>query len=141
MNDITLLIVDDEHDFVRTMEKRLSKRGMEVLVAHSGSEALEQLEAFPVDVVALDVKMPGMNGIETLKAIRKRHPLVEVIMLTGHANMSVAVEGMQLGAFHYLMKPADINELLFKIEDAFKHKVLQEEQEKQDSSPAEDSVM
>mgnify|MGYP000386250722 CR=1 FL=1 len=127
MRPVNLLIVDDEPDFVRTMEKRLSRRSMNVVTAVSGAEALKLLDNFSADVVVLDVKMPEMDGIQTLKAIRRRHPLIEVIMLTGHASMDAAVEGMQQGAFHYLMKPAEINELVFKIEDAFKRKTLREE--------------
>jgi DNA-binding NtrC family response regulator len=132
MQPVNLLMVDDEQDFLRTMEKRLSRRGMNVATAGSGAEALDRLEQFSADVVVLDVKMPGMDGIETLKAIRQKHPLTEVIMLTGHASMNVAVEGMQLGAFHYLMKPAEINELVFKIEDAHKRKMLREKQVRED---------
>jgi DNA-binding NtrC family response regulator len=92
----------------------------------SGEEALTTLKNNPVDVVVLDVKMPGMDGIETLKQIKKIRPLVEVIMLTGHANMEVAIEGMELGAFDYLMKPMEIDELLYKLQDAFKKKQLHE---------------
>ena len=79
----------------------------------------------PVDVVVLDVRMPGMDGIETLRELKKRHPLVEVIMLTGHASLEVAIEGMELGAFDYLMKPIDIDELLYKLEDAYKKRTIQ----------------
>jgi DNA-binding NtrC family response regulator len=75
----------------------------------------------------LDVKMPGMDGIETLRELKKIRPLVEVIMLTGHANMEVAITGMELGAFDYLMKPMDIDELLYKLQDAYKKKSLQEQ--------------
>jgi DNA-binding NtrC family response regulator len=79
----------------------------------------------PVDVIVLDVRMPGMDGIQTLREIKKRYPLVEVIMLTGHASLEVAIEGMELGAFDYLMKPVDIDELLYKIQDAYKKKLIQ----------------
>ena len=77
-------------------------------------------------MVILDVRMPGMDGIETLQAIKSRHPLVEVIMLTGHASMEAAIEGMEKGAFDYLMKPMDMDELLYKAEDAFKKKSIHE---------------
>ena len=97
-----VLLVDDEVPFVETMTKRLSKRQLTVIAAYSGREALEKLEKNAVDVVILDVKMPGMDGIETLKEIKGAHPLVEVIMLTGHATVETAVEGMRLGAFDYL---------------------------------------
>ena len=113
-----LLLVDDEVPFVETMTKRLSKRQLVVLPAYSGREALEKLGKNAVDVVILDVKMPGMDGIETLREIKKAHPLVEVIMLTGHATVETAVEGMRLGAFDYLMKPCEIDELLAKVDEA-----------------------
>ena len=113
-----VLLVDDEVPFVETMTKRLSKRQLVVLPAYSGREALEKLGKNAVDVVILDVKMPGMDGIETLREIKKAHPLVEVIMLTGHATVETAVEGMRLGAFDYLMKPCEIDELLVKVDEA-----------------------
>ncbi len=113
-----VLLVDDEVPFVETMTKRLSKRQLMVLSAYSGREALEKLEKNAVDVVILDVKMPGMDGIETLREIKKAYPLVEVIMLTGHATIETAVEGMRLGAFDYLMKPCEIEELLAKVDEA-----------------------
>lgn len=113
-----VLLVDDEVPFVETMTKRLSKRQLMVLPAYSGREALEKLEKNAVDVVILDVKMPGMDGIETLREIKKGHPLVEVIMLTGHATIETAVEGMRLGAFDYLMKPCEIEELVAKVDEA-----------------------
>ena len=114
-----VLLVDDEVPFVETMTKRLSRRQLMVLPAYSGREALEKLKKNAVDVVILDVKMPGMDGIETLREIKKAHPLVEVIMLTGHATVETAVEGMRLGAFDYLMKPCEIDELLAKVDVSF----------------------
>jgi DNA-binding NtrC family response regulator len=122
-----VLLVDDEVPFVETMTKRLSKRQLMVLSAYSGREALEKLEKNAVDVVILDVKMPGMDGIETLREVKKAHPLVEVIMLTGHATVETAVEGMRLGAFDYLMKPCEIEELLTKVGEA-KEKKSEHEQ-------------
>jgi DNA-binding NtrC family response regulator len=92
----------------------------------SGEEAMDVLNRRPVDVMVLDVRMPGLDGIQVLKRIKEQRPLVEVIMLTGHADMDVAVQGMELGAFDYLMKPMDIDELLYKIQDAYKKKCLQE---------------
>jgi len=80
--------------------------------------------------VVLDVRMQGMDGIQTLAEIKKIRPAIEVIMLTGHANLDVAVEGMDLGAFDYLMKPTDVDELLYKLEDAFKRKIIKERQTK-----------
>ena len=122
-----VLLVDDEVPFVETMTKRLSKRELMVLPAYSGREALEKLEKNGVDVVILDVKMPGMDGIETLREIKRTHPLVEVIMLTGHATVETAVEGMRLGAFDYLMKPCEIEELLAKVDEAKEKKSKHEQ--------------
>jgi len=122
----SVLLVDDEVEFVATVAKRLKRRGLEVGTAHSGEEALEQIEVGAPDVVILDVKMPGLSGIETLKRIRQENPLVEVIMLTGHASVDVAIEGMEMGAFDYLMKPVGIDELIYKIQDAFRKKSIQE---------------
>jgi len=121
----SVLLVDDELEFLETLVKRLKKRNLSVQGAKSGEEALKVLETEPVDVVVLDVKMPGMDGIDTLREIKKLYPLVEVIMLTGHASMEVAIEGMQIGAFDYLMKPMDIDELLYKLQDAYQRKSLQ----------------
>ena len=121
-----VLLVDDEVDFVETVAKRLRLRGLEVEGVHDGDAALESLSANPPDVVVLDVRMPGLSGVDALRAIKAAEPLVEVIMLTGHASVDVAIEGMELGAFDYLMKPAGLDELLYKIQDAFKNKALQE---------------
>lgn len=122
----SVLLVDDEIEFLETLLKRLKKRNLDVRGVKSGEEALELLKEKPVDVIVLDVKMPGIGGIQTLREIKKISPLSEVIMLTGHANMEVAVEGMELGAFDYLMKPMNIDELLYKLQDAYKKKSLHE---------------
>jgi DNA-binding NtrC family response regulator len=121
-----VLIVDDEVEFLDTLIKRLRRRKLSVRAAHSGEEALKRLDEAPVDVVVLDVKMPGMGGIGALREIKSRHPLVEVIMLTGHASVEAAIEGMELGAFDYLMKPLELDELLYKIQDAHGRKSIQE---------------
>ena len=114
-----VMLVDDEVPFVETMTKRLAKRDLKVLTSFSGEEALEILDINrDTDVVILDVKMPGMNGIETLEKIRKQFPLIEVIMLTGHGTVEVAIEGMRLGAFDFLMKPCEIEQLMAKVEEA-----------------------
>lgn len=124
MQPMRVLLVDDETDFVETLAKRLGKRGIAVLCASRGVQALEVLAANPLDVVVLDVKMPGLDGLEVLRRIKAGHPQVEVIMLTGHADMDAAIRGMELGAFDYLMKPTSIEELLYKLEDAHKKKLL-----------------
>ena len=123
---MTVLFVDDEPDFLQTLLKRMRKRDVNAAGVGSGEEALVHLAQFPADVVVLDVRMPGMGGIETLRAIKKKTPLTEVVMLTGHASLEVAREGMENGAFDYLMKPVDIDDLLYKIQDAFQKKTIQE---------------
>jgi len=123
----SVLLVDDEVPFVDTMTKRLSKRNLTILKAFSGVEALEVLRRKRVDVVILDVKMPGVDGIATLREIKREFPLVEVIMLTGHATIETGIEGMRLGAFDYLMKPCDIEVLLAKVQEAKTKKAAHEE--------------
>ena len=127
MDTFNVLLVDDEVEFLETLVKRLNRRNLTVSGVNSGEKAIEALAQTPVDIVVLDVKMPGMDGLTTLKEIKKRFPLIEVIMLTGHASMEVAIEGMEQGAFDYLMKPMDIDELLYKLQDAYKKKTLHEE--------------
>ena len=117
----SVLLVDDEVAFVETLVKRLTKRDVKVASAHSGPAALEKLAASGptgIDVVILDVKMPDMDGIEALARIKEEHPLIEVIMLTGHATVESAIEGMKRGAFDYLMKPCEIDVLLAKLNEA-----------------------
>ena len=121
MIEPSVLVVDDEVAFVDGLSRRLDKRGVKVSAAYSGQEAVDHLTsggATNTDVVILDVKMPGMDGLETLMVIKKRHPLVEVIMLTGHATVESAIEGMKRGAYDYLMKPCDIDQLMNKINQA-----------------------
>uniref|UniRef100_A0A7C4RU53 Response regulator n=1 Tax=Desulfatirhabdium butyrativorans TaxID=340467 RepID=A0A7C4RU53_9BACT len=128
MSIATILLVDDEVPFVETMTKRLIKRDFQVQTAFSGQAGLDVLQKnHDVEVVILDVKMPGMDGIETLKQIKSKHPLVEVIMLTGHATVESAIDGMKLGAFDYLMKPCDMDQLIAKVMEAAKRKRDQEE--------------
>jgi DNA-binding NtrC family response regulator len=133
VDSFRVLLVDDEKDFLETLVKRLRKRKLDAFGASGGLEAIRIVSDDPVDVVVLDVKMPDMNGIETLKQIKKVRPSAEVIMLTGHADMEVAIQGMELGAFDYLMKPADIDELLYKIQDAYKKKACMEDTRKPSS--------
>ncbi len=117
--DARVLLVDDEAPFVQALSRRLDKRGYVVLTASDGLEALDSLEKNPnIDVVVLDVKMPGMDGLEALKAIKKKYPLVEVIMLTGHATFESGVAGMKLGALDYMMKPCDLEMLGRRIDEA-----------------------
>jgi DNA-binding NtrC family response regulator len=127
MEKMKMMLVDDEERFLETTKKLLERKGYQVATALSGSEALDKLQKENIQVVILDVKMPGMDGMTTLKAIKNRHPLVEVIMLTGHATVESAVEGLKSGAADYLIKPTDIEDLIRKAEDAYaKRQVLEE---------------
>ena len=114
----SILLIDDEKQFVVTMAKRLRKRGFLVTEAGGGLEGLRILEGGPVDVVVLDVGMPDMDGIQVLREIKMRFPQVQVLMLTGHADMEVAISGMAMGAFDYLMKPVELDVLVGKIREA-----------------------
>jgi len=122
-----VLLVDDEKDFVEMLGLRLEEVGENVTPAHSGQECLQVLEKKEIDVVILDILMPGMDGIATLKEIKRRFPLVEVIMLTGHGTTESAVKGLKLGAYDYLLKPAHFGELTVKLESARKRKDEQAE--------------
>ena len=121
MNELSVLLVDDEEGFVEALARRLDRRGFRVATATSGRAALDFLSeegATRTDVVVLDVKMPGMDGLEALCALKEEHPLIEVIMLTGHATVESAIEGMKQGAFDYLMKPCDMDTLVAKLDQA-----------------------
>lgn len=122
-----ILLVDDEKEFAEALSERLVMRDFEVTLALSGEEAIEKVEAHPYDLAILDVSMPGMGGVETLREIKKRKPLMEVIMLTGHATVPTAIDGLKLGAFDYLTKPCETDDLVLKIQDAYKRKVKHEE--------------
>lgn len=119
-----VLFVDDEVEFLQLMEKRLSRRGMEVSTAPDGQSALDMLDAVLAEggemfkVVVMDVRMPGMDGLETLRRMKAKAPELPVILLTGHACMGVAVQGMDLGAYDYMLKPVSISELIIKMEEA-----------------------
>ncbi len=119
-----ILLVDDEKTMVKYLSKQLAKKGFDIHVAYSGRAALEQITETDFDVVLLDVLMPEMDGIETLKEIKKMKPTIEVIMLTGHASVEVGIEGMKSGAFNYIMKPFDPNELVTEINLACEHRFL-----------------
>lgn len=118
MQKIKLLVVDDEQRFLSTTEKILTRQEFEVLTAESGKAALALLKDNDVQVVILDVKMPEMDGIETLQKIRQIYPHLPVIMLTGHATVPSAVEAMQTGATDYLMKPVAMAQLISKAREA-----------------------
>ena len=123
-----IMIVDDEVPFVETVVKRLGKRNIETLAAFSAEEGLEKLKTHQnLEVIVLDIKMPGMDGIAALKEIKRLVPLVEVIMLTGHATIELAIDALKLGALDFLMKPVDIEKLVLKIQEAADRKQQQEE--------------
>lgn len=126
MEGIRMLLVDDEDDFRITLANRLKLRKIDITDAASGSEAIELVKQKPFDVAVIDVKMPGIDGIETLAEIKKIDPSIEVIMLTGHASIESGMESMKIGAYDYVMKPCDIDELLTKTADAYQHKLLLE---------------
>ncbi len=119
MATIYVLIIDDEERFLKTTQALLQKEGDKVFIAADGRQGLNTLKDKRIDVVVLDVKMPGMDGIEVLRKIKADHPLVEVIMLTGHATMETAIQGLKLGASDYLTKPCDIPLLRKKIMEAY----------------------
>ena len=118
MEKIKILLVDDEPDVTRILSKRLGRRGYECQAAANGQEAVDAMAQFVFGVIIMDVKMPVMDGMSALLIIHSRWPKTQIILLSGHADMQLAVQAMSEGAFGYLMKPVDIDELLFKIEDA-----------------------
>ncbi|MCE5335791.1 MAG: response regulator [Desulfobacteraceae bacterium] len=126
MARLKVLIIDDEPDFLETLVKRLNRRNVDAVGVQSGEEAMAILGQREFDVAILDVRMPGMDGIETLKAMKRRSPLMEVIMLTGHASVESGVQGMRFGAYDYMIKPADFEELFEKINQAGERKLLHE---------------
>jgi DNA-binding response OmpR family regulator len=128
-----LLLVDDEEMFLEYLSKRLINHAYDVTPCLLGEEALEKVRDDHFDVVILDVLMPGIDGIETLCEIKKLKPLTEVILLTGRASLESGIEGMRLGAFDYLRKPCDTEELVSKIEQAYERKTEQEERIRQAS--------
>ena len=119
-NPIRLLLVDDEEGFVSVLTKRLARRNINVTVALSGTEGIQTLRKQDFDVAVLDLKMEDMDGIEVLKIFKKMYPEMAVIMLTGHGSEQAAKEGMEYGAFDYLTKPCELEELIEKITESVK---------------------
>jgi DNA-binding NtrC family response regulator len=124
-----VLLVDDEKDFLTVMSERMTARGMQVSTAESAQEALQQVERGGFDAIVLDLMMPGVDGIQTLKAIKKRNPALQVILLSGHATLEKGVEAMKLGAMDFVEKPADIDLLTDKIKKAQAKKMVLVEQQ------------
>jgi DNA-binding response OmpR family regulator len=118
MNTWKILLVDDEVEFVTTLAERLDLRGIAARVAHDGESALKAVAEDEPHVMVLDVMMPGMKGIEVLQRVREQHPAVQVILLTGQGKTRDGIEGMRHGAFAYLMKPLDIEELIRTLSEA-----------------------
>jgi len=121
MVQLKILLVDDEQEFVTTLAERLELRGMDVEIATDGEMALGLVETDPPQVVVLDVMMPGLVGMEVLERIKAVDSSIQVILLTGHGGTKDGIKGMQLGAFDYLIKPVDIDELIEKLNEAAKN--------------------
>ena len=124
---IRVLVVDDEEQFVETLAERLTLRDYDVTTSLSCEDEIEKVKGYNFEVVILDVLMPGVDGIEVLHEIKKIKPLTEVIMLTGHATVETGIEGMKLGAYDYLIKPCETEELVIKINRAHERKAEHEE--------------
>ncbi len=123
MADLRVLLVDDEVEFLEPMAARLRRRGIDCATAQSGQEALEVLGRGQFDCAVVDVKMPAMDGLDLLRRMRRDHPGVPVILLTGHASVELGVQGLELGAFEYLMKPVDLDELLDSVRRSAQKKI------------------
>jgi len=129
-----VLLVDDEKDFVEVLAERLQNRGFDVRQAFNGEDAIDLLNQQEADVVILDVLMPGKDGVQTLSEIKQLKPLTEVIMLTGYGTIETAIQGMKFGAYDYLMKPTETEDLVVKINKAYKLKSEHEERIRQAES-------
>jgi len=121
---INLLIVDDEEQFLQSITKSLQVRDFNVFAVDRGEKAIEAARKNPIDVALVDLKMPGMDGEETLKALKAEHKWMEVIILTGHGTIDSAVECTKIGAYSYLQKPCSMDELLESLISAYKNKVM-----------------
>ncbi len=121
-----ILVVDDEEAFRTALTARLKVRGFDTTAVGTGREALDEIKKTSYDVILLDIKMPEMNGIEALAEIKKINPLLDVIILTGHASVDAAVEITKLGGYDYVLKPCPLDELLGKIEEAHEKKMARE---------------
>ncbi len=126
MNKFSVLVVDDEDDFRDSLRDRLQLRGYAVDAAPTGEKGLEVLGERDFDVVVLDIRMPGMDGLACLKQVKAAKPLVEVVLLTGHGTVESGIEGLQLGAFDYVLKPVPMDELIEKIDLAYEHRMKNE---------------
>jgi len=123
-NKINLLIVDDEAQFLKSISKSLKVRDFNVIAVDRGEKAIEAARKNPIDVALVDLKMPGINGEETLKVLKAEHKWMEIVILTGHGTIDSAVECTKSGAFSYLQKPCSLEELLDSLKNAYKKKVM-----------------
>lgn len=130
--EASVLLVDDEEQFLDALSQRLEARGLKVNSVTSGEDAVKQVEDQSFDAIIVDLAMPGINGIETLKRIKEKRPDLEIIMLTGHATVKSGIEAMKLGAEDFLEKPVDLNELLKRIGDAKNKRMLVVEKTRQE---------
>ena len=124
---IHLLLVDDEPEFKEIMLKHLSRMGIRLSLAECCLDALDVMAATAIDVVIMDMNMPGMDGIQCLRKVKERWPQIEVIILTGHASVKSGIAGMQSGAFDYCLKPIDVRELIDKVELAAQKALINQE--------------
>jgi two-component system, OmpR family, response regulator len=127
MNKAKVLIVDDEEAFANNIVKLIANRGYDTKAVYNGQSAIDALEEMDFDVIILDMKMPGLDGLATLKLIKRKKPGVEVIILTGHSSWDAGIHGIQLGAFDFLMKPIRFEELYEKVRQAYQRKLVHEE--------------
>ncbi|MDY6910470.1 MAG: response regulator [Thermodesulfobacteriota bacterium] len=124
MKEFKVLMVDDEEDFVKALAERMKMRDLDSNVALNGEEALQLLQEDQVpDVMVLDLKMPGIDGMEVLRRVRQAYPQVQVIILTGHGTERDEEEAKRLGAFAYLQKPVELEKLIQTLKDAYKKKI------------------
>jgi DNA-binding NtrC family response regulator len=123
MKDFKVLLVDDEQEFIETLSERLRLRDLEAKTALDGEQALEAVQDDEPDVMLLDLKMPGMDGMEVLRKVKKAYPGVQVVMLTGHGTDKDEEQAKRLGAYAYLQKPVDLERLVVTLRDAFKNKI------------------
>lgn len=123
-NKINLLLVDDEEEFLKSMSRRLEVRDFNVIAVNRGEKAIEAARNNPVDIALVDLKMPGIDGEETLKALKKEHKWMEVVILTGHGSVDSAVDCTKSGAYLYLQKPCELEQLLDVLKDAYKKRVM-----------------
>ena len=128
MNKINLLIVDDEEQFLHSISRSLEMRDFNVTAVNRGDKALEVARSQPIDIALVDLKMPGMDGRETLEALKKQHPWMEIVILTGHGTIDSAADCSRAGAFSYLQKPCEFDRLLETLTQAFKQRVMNKKQ-------------